>query len=208
MDDNNTFRLVLIIVVAVFGPFAIYHRIRSATDEKLDRSQEGTFILFGLRLSSLVVFLGVVAWMIDPRWMAWSSIAIPTWVRWFGVTVMICSGSLVIWTFQNLGRNLTDTVVTRKEHTMVTSGPYRYVRHPFYLAFALGLLGGSLATANWFIPVSGIIPSWFLVVRTKIEERKLVERFGVEYQDYMRRVRRFVPTWHSRAQSPHSRRDY
>jgi protein-S-isoprenylcysteine O-methyltransferase Ste14 len=75
----------------------------------------------------------------------------------------------------------------------VTSGPYRYVRHPFYLSFALGLLGGSLAMANWFILLVGLIPFSFLVARTRIEEAKLIERFGAQYQEYMRRVGRFVP---------------
>ncbi len=193
MADDNTFRLVLIIVIAAFAPFAVYHRVRSITNEKLDRWQEGVFILFGLRLSGLPLFVGGIAWIIDPQWMAWSSIAIPTWLRWLGVAVVGCSGILILWTFQNLGKNLTDTVVTRKDHTLVTSGPYRYVRHPFYLSFALGVLGGSLVMANWFVLLAGALPFGFLVARTRIEEAKLVERFGAEYQDYMRRVGRFVP---------------
>jgi protein-S-isoprenylcysteine O-methyltransferase Ste14 len=89
-------------------------------------------------------------------------------------------------------------VVTRKNHTLVVRGPYRYVRHPFYVAIALQMLGGGLVTANWFILLAGIIPFAFLVARTRIEERKLVDRFGVEYQDYMRRVGRFVPRFKTR----------
>lgn len=193
MADDNTFRLMLILVVAAFAPFGVYHRIRSKTDEKLDRWQEGVFILFGLRLSGLPMFVGGIAWMIDPQWMAWSSIGIPPWLRWVGVAVVGCWGVLLVWTFQNLGKNLTDTVVTRKDHAFVTSGPYRFVRHPFYLSVALGVFGGSLAMANWFMLLAGVIPLGFLVARTRIEEEKLVERFGVEYQAYMRRVGRFVP---------------
>ncbi len=193
MAGDNTFRLVLIIVITAFAPFAVCHRVRSITNEKLDRWQEGVFILFGLRLSGLPLFVGGIAWTIDSQWMAWSSIAIPTWLRWLGVAVVGCSGILLLWTFRNLGKNLTDTVVTRKDHTLVTSGPYRYVRHPFYLSFALGVLGGSLAMANWFILLAGVLPLGFLVARTRIEEEKLIERFGDEYQDYMRRVGRFLP---------------
>ena len=163
------------------------------TDEKLDRWQEGAFILFGLGLGGVPLFVGGVAWMIDPRWMAWSALPLPPWLRWLGITLVGCSGTLVVWTFRHLGRNLTDPVVTRKDHTLVTSGPYRYVRYPFYLSFALGVLGGSLAMANWFILLAGVIPCGFLVARTRIEEAKLVERFGVEYQEYMRQVGRFVP---------------
>jgi protein-S-isoprenylcysteine O-methyltransferase Ste14 len=191
--DDNTFRWMLLLVFLVFAPVAAYHRRLSVTEERLDRWQEGPFILFGLRLSGLPLFLGGLAWMINPSWMAWSSIGIPVWLRWVGVAVAGCSGLLVAWTFHHLGKNLTDTVVTRREHTLVTSGPYQYVRHPFYLAFALGILGGSLAMANWFILLAGALPLGFLVARTRIEEQKLSERFGREYQEYMRRVGRFVP---------------
>jgi protein-S-isoprenylcysteine O-methyltransferase Ste14 len=196
--DDNTFRLAYFVVVAAFAPFAVYYRARSVTTERLDRWQEGAFILFGLRLSALPIFVGGVTWMINPQWMAWSSMPIPTWLRWLGVVTVATSCMLVIWTFHNLGHNLTDTVVTRENHRLVVSGPYRYVRHPFYVAIALQMLGGSLVTANWFILLSGMIPFAFLVARTRIEEQKLVDRFGIEYQDYMRRVGRFVPRFKTR----------
>jgi protein-S-isoprenylcysteine O-methyltransferase Ste14 len=193
MADDFTFRWMLVLVAAVFLPIGIYHRLRSKTDEKLDRWQEGVFILFGLRLSGAPWFIGGIVWMIDSRRMAWSAVPIPIWMRWVGVALTFCSGMLMAWAFHNLGKNLTDTVVTRREHTFVTSGPYRYVRHPFYLAFAVGAAGGGLVMANWFILLAGLVPFGFVVVRIRIEEAKLVERFGSEYADYMRRVGRFLP---------------
>jgi protein-S-isoprenylcysteine O-methyltransferase Ste14 len=193
VTDDDPFRLALLLIVAAFVPFAVYHRFRSVTDEKLDRRQEGLFILLGLRLGAIPVFLAGLAWMINPEWMAWSSLALPAWLRWLGVAIAACGAALVVWTFRNLGANLTDTVVTRKAHTLVTTGPYRYVRHPFYGAFVLGVLGNGLAMANGFFLLAGLVPFGFLVARTRIEEAKLVERFGAEYQDYMRRVGRFVP---------------
>lgn len=131
--------------------------------------------------------------MIDSRRMAWSTIPVPVWLRWTGVVIAVCTGLLVWWTFQNLGNNLTDTVVTRRNSSLVTSGPYHYVRHPFYLAFLLGLTGIGLAMANGFFLLSGFVPLAFIVARTRIEEAKLVERFGDEYRDYMLRVGRFFP---------------
>jgi protein-S-isoprenylcysteine O-methyltransferase Ste14 len=193
MTDDELFRLMILLVVSFFLPIGGYHRIRSRTDEKLDRWQEGAVILFGLRLSGLPWFIGGIVWMIDSPRMAWSAMPIPVWVRWVGVALSACSGTLMAWTFHNLGRNLTDTVVTRRDHTFVATGPYRYVRHPFYLAIALGGLGGGLAMANWFVLLGIGFPLGFLVARTRIEEAKLVERFGGEYEDYMRRVGRFWP---------------
>jgi protein-S-isoprenylcysteine O-methyltransferase Ste14 len=75
----------------------------------------------------------------------------------------------------------------------VTSGPYRYVRHPFYLAGFVALVGGSLATANWFLLLASLVPLGFLVARTRIEEDKLIERFGDEYRNYMAKTGRFFP---------------
>lgn len=193
MSDDNTFRLMLIIVAVVFMPLGLYHRIRCHTGEKIDRWQEGAFILFGLRLTALVVFVGGMAWMIDPQSMAWSSLPIPAWLRWCGLAVAVGAGTAWVWTVHTLGKNLTDTVITRIDHSLVTKGPYRWVRHPFYTAGAIGLVGGSVAMANWFVLIVGGILFGFLVARTRIEEAKLVERFGGEYRDYMRRTGRFLP---------------
>ncbi len=181
-------------ILVGFLPFGLYHRIRSnLTGEKLDRWQEGAFILFGLRLSGLPWFIGGIVWMVDPKLMAWASVPLPLWVRWSGFILIAFWGVLFVWTFQTLGTNLTDTVVTREEHTLVTTGPYRFVRHPFYLAFCLAVVGGSIVTANLFLLLTGMIPFGFLVARTRIEEEKLIERFGDEYRDYIARTGRFWP---------------
>lgn len=193
MTDDDLFRVLLVIVFLIFGPIAAYHRAKSATDEKLDRRQEGIWLMIALRLCALPWLFGSLAWMINPAWMNWSSVPLPIGLRWCGLALVVLWGLLVVWTFRNLGKNLTDTVVTRRDHTLVTSGPYRYVRHPFYLAFVLALVGGSLVTANWFLLLAGLVPFALLVVRTPIEEAKLVERFGDEYRDYMQRTPRFWP---------------
>jgi protein-S-isoprenylcysteine O-methyltransferase Ste14 len=98
-----------------------------------------------------------------------------------------------VGTPRNLGKNITDTVVTRKEHFLVTTGPYRFVRHPFYLAFALAMLANSLVTANWFVFVTGAVVFLLLVLRTSKEEEKLIERFGDAYWKYMATTGRFWP---------------
>jgi protein-S-isoprenylcysteine O-methyltransferase Ste14 len=193
MNDDATFRLVLFIYGLIFMPLGLYHRLRSSTDEWLDRWQEGVVILFGLRLMGLLMFVGGVAWMINPRWMSWSSLPLPVWLRWLGLAAAGLGGILFVWAVHTLGKNLTDTVVTRRDHSLVTSGPYRWVRHPFYVACLLAVPGVSLAMANWYFLVVAGIGLGLLVVRTRIEEEKLIERFGDDYRDYMKRVGRFVP---------------
>ena len=137
--------------------------------------------------------VGLIAYMVDPRSMAWSSIDLPVWLRWTGVGIGVLSTGLLLWTLTNLGKNLTDTVVTRRVHTLVSSGPYRWVRHPFYVAVALTIVANGLAAANWFLLVAGGVVVALLVVRTRTEEEKLLMRFGDSYRTYMDQTGRFLP---------------
>lgn len=149
MADEQTFRTILIISSMMLFPVMIYHRLKSqATGERLDRWQEGRLILFTLRPIGIATMLGLLAYMINPDWMAWSSMPLPATLRWLGVGLGSFAGGLLVWTLRNLGKNLTDTVVTRRQHTLVVKGPYRFVRHPFYDAVALAVVANSLAAAN------------------------------------------------------------
>lgn len=100
---------------------------------------------------------------------------------------------LLLWTFRTLGPNLTDTVVTRRKHTLVTSGPYQWVRHPFYVAGGILMFANSLAAANWFILLAGTTAFLLIGMRTRIEEEKLIARFGDRYRVYMSETGRFLP---------------
>jgi protein-S-isoprenylcysteine O-methyltransferase Ste14 len=199
MNHDQALRAVLTLVILLILPVGVYHRVRSgATREKLDRRQEGLFVLATLRPLGVAFWFGLVAWMINPAWMAWSAMPMPLWLRWTGVGVVIAALGLLVWTFRSLGRNLTDTVVTRQNHTLVVHGPYRWVRHPFYDCAALLTSGISLAAANWFLFVTGVTVVALLIVRTRIEERNLLARFGGEYRTYMERTGRFLPRFGAR----------
>jgi protein-S-isoprenylcysteine O-methyltransferase Ste14 len=194
MNDDQTFRLILIAGSLIVFPVAIYHRLKAhSTGETLDRWKEGPFILFTLRPIGIAVMIGLFTYMVNPARMRWSSMPLPVWLRWLGVGIAVIGGALFVWTFRNLGKNLTDTVVTRREHTLVTTGPYRWVRHPFYVAVALSMLGNALAAANWFLLGGGALVLTLLVIRTRIEEEQLLARFGGAYEAYMRRTHKFIP---------------
>ena len=125
--------------------------------------------------------------------MAWSSVSLPLWSRWTGVVALFAGSALLVWTFRTLGRNLTDTVVTREKHTLVVNGPYRWIRHPLYTSAGLLVVAMSLLAANWFFFATGLGLLCILIVRTRTEERNLVARFGNSYQKYMEQTGRFFP---------------
>lgn len=83
MDQETRLRAVLgagfVVVIAI----TLYYRIKSwASKESLDRRQEGLFILATLRPAGLLLWLGVIAYLLNPAWMAWSSLPLPIWIRW------------------------------------------------------------------------------------------------------------------------------
>jgi protein-S-isoprenylcysteine O-methyltransferase Ste14 len=200
MNDDQMLRLPLIATFLVVLSIGAYHRIKSqATQEPLDRRQEGVFILATLRPFGAAFWIGSIVWTINPAWMAWSSMSIPGWVRWAAVSVLALGAALTVWTFRSLGPNLTDTVVTRRHHTLVVHGPYQWVRHPFYVSGALLMASLSVITANWFLLVTGTVVICLLVMRTRTEEANLIARFGDGYRAYVERTGRFVPRLSRRA---------
>jgi protein-S-isoprenylcysteine O-methyltransferase Ste14 len=194
MGEDGVFRVILLVGLVILVPVAACYRVRSQlTGEKLDRTQEGLFILLTLRPLGFAMMAGLIAFIVSPASMEWSSVPLPIWMRWIGVTLGVVASVLLTWTLRTLGKNLTDTVVTRKEHTLVTTGPYRWIRHPFYSSLALAVIANSLTAANWFLFISGGLVFTLLVIRCAREEENLILRFGNRYRDYMDRTGRFLP---------------
>ena len=202
MQGDAVFRLVLIFGMVSVIPVGVSHRLKAHTaGDNLNRREEGLFILLTLRPLGMAGMIGLLLFAIDPRWMAWSAVPLPDSVRWVGAGVGVIAGALFIATLRALGPNLTDTVVTRAHHTLVTTGPYRWVRHPFYLASALAVVANALTAANSFIGVTSAAAVVLLMIRATTEEHHLEKRFGPEYTRYVRRTGRFLPRLRTPASS-------
>ncbi|MEQ8789901.1 MAG: isoprenylcysteine carboxylmethyltransferase family protein [Pirellulaceae bacterium] len=196
MNDELWFRAAVAVGILSVAVMGAYFRIRNRPrGETIDRMQEGLVMLIGLRLLGLLGVASLVVYVARPEWMTWSQLALPPLLRWMGVPAGVCGWLLMLWMFRHLGMNITDTVVTRAEHTLVTTGPYRWIRHPLYSAMLLLVAGASLLSANWLVPLIGVAAFVLLVIRTRKEEANLVARFGDAYRDYMARTGRFMPHW-------------
>lgn len=194
MAHDEILRSAVIVSYLLVFPVVLYFRLKSqATREPLDRRQEGVFILATLRPVGAAFIVGLVAYMINPSWMAWSSLSLPVWIRYGGIGVWAAAAALLFWTLRTLGKNLTDTVVTRRVHTLVTHGPYRWIRHPFYGSVLLLVVASALMAANWYLLLTGGSAFTLMVVRMRIEEQKLLDRFGEPYRAYRDATGAFFP---------------
>ncbi|OFV83667.1 MAG: hypothetical protein A2W26_10205 [Acidobacteria bacterium RBG_16_64_8] len=195
MDSENWFRLIGGVLLFSALAISIYFRsgAERASGEQLDRSGEGKALLITLRVGGLLLWLTLIAYLINPAWMGWASYASPVWLRWLGVLTAGTGWVLTFWMFQSLGNNITDTVVTRREHHLVTTGPYRWIRHPLYTFGSLFYLGLGLIAASWLILLMACLAFFLLSLRTPKEEAQLLARFGDEYAVYMESTGRYLP---------------
>ncbi len=194
MAPENSFRIALVVVIVLTVAVTGYHRLQAAkSGETVSRKEEGFALAVSLRLAGLCLWIATFGYLLFPDFFSWALLPLPDWIRWIGVVVGSCCSLLMYWTLSSLGKNLTDTVVTRKQATLVTHGPYRWVRHPFYVTAALLMASVTVLTANWLIGLTCLAVLCLLWVRTPKEEAMLIARFGDAYRIYMRKTGRFVP---------------
>jgi len=187
-------RSALIALGLPFACVAVYYRIRAArSGERLNRSREGWPIFIGVRLAGFATSGSAAVWLWKPTRFAWAALPVSDWVRWSGVGGFAFGVAWMIWMFISLGTNLTDTVVTRRDAHFVDRGPYRYVRNPMYSGILIMGVSMGLALGTWLLPFAAAVMFLFLAMRTRIEERYLIARFGDQYRGYMTRVGRFFP---------------
>src|SRR5215475_6298191 len=109
-------------------------------------------------------------------------------VRWLGVALFAAGGALRIWPVFVLGNRFSGLVAIQPQHTLVTNGVYRFVRHPSYLGLLVNTLGWSLAFRSWIGVLLWVLLILPLLARIHSEERLLRSEFGDEYVAYCART--------------------
>ncbi|MEX2111637.1 MAG: isoprenylcysteine carboxylmethyltransferase family protein [Pirellulales bacterium] len=198
MSPESAFRIALFATLVLTMGVVVYHRVQAHSSERFDRREEGVALAVTLRLAGLALWLFTLAYLIRPEWMQWAALPLADGVRWAGAAVGLLCAALMYWTLASLGKNLTDTVATRGGATLVTDGPYRLVRHPFYVVAGLLMLSVTLLTASAAIGAASLLVLTLLILRTPNEERRLLETFGEPYRKYRARTGAFFPKWPSR----------
>jgi protein-S-isoprenylcysteine O-methyltransferase Ste14 len=94
----------------------------------------------------------------------------------------------------DLGPNWSITLQLRENHQLITTGVYARVRHPMYAALFAHAFAQALLLANWIAgPAMLIVFTLMFALRLRPEERMMRERFGLEYDAYVKRTKRLLP---------------
>ena len=189
------FRISAVIIIISAFSISVYFRRKAdkETGETISRKTDGTRMMTIIRIGGFILWMAPITYLINPHWMAWSKIALPTSIRWIGIGAGIVCVPLIYWLFSSIGNNISQTSATRKQHKLITIGPYRWIRHPLYTIGSLTFASFGLIADNWFIILLSVLVFVVMAVRTPREEANLIEKFGDEYREYMKRTGRFLP---------------
>jgi protein-S-isoprenylcysteine O-methyltransferase Ste14 len=189
------FRLFfLIVLVSAFGISGTYRRRARQSGDVIARQDEGKIVLLTRMVFALPLLISLLLYIIYPQGLTWSHIKLPLWLRWIAVGAAVLSVPFLLWVFRNIGRNISETVLTKTDHALVTSGPYRWIRHPLYAGSLWMLFSLGLIASNWFLLLYvtiGLIGFRWLVIPE--EEKQLVQAFGDDYRDYQLRTGALFP---------------
>ena len=193
--NENIFRILAALILFTGVGISSYFRRKADRDsgEKISRSVDGSAMMTMIKIGGLALWLSPLVYLINPGLMAWSKVGLPEWARWLGVGIGILCVLGIYWLFSSIGSGITPTSATRKQHTLVTSGPYRWVRHPLYTVGSSMFVAFGMIADSWFIAGLGILTFVLMAVRTPKEEANLIEKFGDEYREYMKTTGRFLP---------------
>jgi protein-S-isoprenylcysteine O-methyltransferase Ste14 len=195
MADEQLFRWFFVTIFASILTISGYFRYRARqSGEAIPRGREGKRAMLTRVLFAAPLYLPILAYMLNPAWMAWSSILLPAGLRWLGAAVGLGAVPLVYWVVSSIGNNISETFLTKEKHVLVTHGPYRWVRHPLYSSATIALVSLSTLAANWFMLAMACVA--FIGMAALVvprEEAELIRKFGDEYREYVRRTGRFAP---------------
>jgi len=110
-----------------------------------------------------------------------------------GIALTAAGIAFAIWARLTLGGNWSGTVTLKEGHTLVQRGPYQWVRHPIYTGLLLASVGTAVVSGSLHSMVALLVILFGFWLKIATEESLMVQTFGAEYVEYMRRVKALAP---------------
>lgn len=189
---DNIFPIFYLIGLIVYSALRVCYEMKYLRERKSIFRTEGIIMGLLVYLALLAMFMPLL--YIFTSYLNFANYILPTWTGWAG-TAIFTLGILLLWkSHADLGRNWSITTEIKKEHTLITNGVFRYIRHPMYAAYWLWGIAQTLLIQNWIAGLTYLaffIPLYLL--RVPREERMMLEQFGEDYRLYINRTGRIIP---------------
>lgn len=114
------------------------------------------------------------------------------WRAALGLVLLVLGLGFAMWARVHIGRNWGTPMTQKEEPELVTSGPYRLVRHPIYSGILVAGVGTAVALSwFWLIPV--LLAGIYFIYSATVEERYMIEQFPDAYPAYKRSTKMLMP---------------
>ncbi len=127
------------------------------------------------------------------EWLFPFDLAPRNWVGYLGLALFALGAMIAGWGWTTFFKAGTTTIPGRRSSELVTWGPYRFTRNPMYIGLTIAYLGeAGILCQVWpvvLLPLTLGFVNWIVI---PVEESRLEEVFGLEYQRYKRNVRRWL----------------
>ena len=185
---DNVFLLGLIIATVIRSWYGMqFRRKEIALSQK-----EHPLVIIGMAVWGIALVLPLI--YMFTHWLSFADYRIPAPLGVVGIVIFVI-GLWLLWrSHVDLARNFSPSLFINRQHTLVTHGVYRYIRHPMYLSFWFWAIGQALLISNWLAGPLGIIAFCAIYIfRVNHEEQQLVKHFGDAYRDYQKTTGRLFP---------------
>ena len=127
-------------------------------------------------------------------WLNFANYSLPIWAGWLGV-VLIILAILIFWrAHADLSVNWSPSLEIREKHELITRGIYSVIRHPMYASQWVWVIAQPLLIQNWLAGwLNLVVFIFFYSLRVQAEEKMMLDTFGAQYQEYMRKVGAVFP---------------
>lgn len=166
---------------------------KKTSELKIDVSKKNHLETFLLILVALGVMLLPLISILTPAF-SFADYELQPIAFYAGVLALIMNIWLFYRSHADLGTNWSKTLELKEGHNLITSGVYKKIRHPMYTAIFLYVIAQFLLLANWITGPAGLIAfSTMYLLRIKSEEKMMLEKFGSNYESYIKRTKKLIP---------------
>lgn len=186
------YKVIIGIIILIAGFIRLYfeHAYKRVVHIKTYHSTRE--VLFVWIVGACFTLPGII-YLFTP-WLDFAAFQILPLIRTLASLVMLLNILFFGWIHFSLGNNWSPVLQIRKEQELITTGPYKFIRHPMYTCIFVHALMILLVSSNWLLGLAGLISFGVIYpFRVKTEEKMMLDTFGDQYTDYMKRTGRLLP---------------
>lgn len=178
-----TYWAAIVVEMVIRAPINKERKKEKMTEQRVSSQEKYLllFLLFGMFLVPLIYSAS--------SWLDFANYSLPVWAGWVGV-ILIILALIIFWrAHADLKTNWSPSLEIREKHELITRGIYGYIRHPMYASQWLWVIAQPLLLQNW---IAGWLDLFvfilFYTLRVRAEEKLMIDTFGEQYRDYMKKV--------------------